>query len=179
MFKYVRFSPKPLEYTTLTFMNTSNNVKVNFFDKPFVSIEAENEADINALIASQVDDIKCYEISKEEFISLVKTTKQYNRILEQGNQKLEELTAQIVKKYPLKERETWYIQLEEARKYKETNNVADAPFLSILVANENDTVENVANAVINNNTTFRQLSATALSEKRLLEQNLLKNIGAL
>jgi hypothetical protein len=178
MFKYLRFTPVPLAYTTLTFLGGDENVKVNYFDKPFVSIEAENEADINALIVSQPNEIGCTEITKEEFVQLVKTTKQYKRIIERGNEKLEQLTEDIVKKYPVKERETWHIQLGEALKYIETQNEADAPFLKILADNENDTVAAFANAVINNNNAFIALSASALSQKRLLEQELLKELGA-
>ena len=60
----------------------------------------------------------------------------------------------------------------------ETQNEADAPFLKILAENEGDTIEAFANAVINNDITFRTLTANALSEKRILEQNLLAEIGA-
>ena len=78
----------------------------------------------------------------------------------------------------MRERETWYIQLEEAKKYIQTQNEADAPFLKILAENEGDTIEAFANAVINNDIAFRTLTANALSEKRILEQNLLAEIGA-
>jgi len=178
MFKYIRFTPVPLAYTTLTFLGGDENVKVNYFDKPFVSIEAENEADIDALIAFQPNEIACEIISKEEFIQLVKTTRQYQRILEQGNEKLEKLTEQIVKKYPQKERETWHIQLAEALKYKQTLNDTDAPFLKILADNEADTVDAFADAVINNNNAFIALTANALSEKRRVEHELLTALGA-
>ena len=178
MFKYVRFTPVESQFTTLTFKKINEDVKVNFFTLPVVSIEADNEALIDELISSQVKEIKCEVITKEEFINLIKLTSQYKRIIERGNEKLEKLTLDIAAKYPLRERETWYIQLEEAKKYIQTQNEADAPFLKILAENEGDTIEAFANAVINNDIAFRTLTANALSEKRILEQNLLAEIGA-
>ena len=178
MFKYVRFTPVESQFTTLTFKQKNNDVKVNFFSLSVVSLEADNEALIDELISSQVKEIKCEVITKEEFINLIKLTSQYKRIIERGNEKLEKLTANIDAKYPLRERETWYIQLEEAKKYMQTQNEADAPFLKILAENEGDTIEAFANAVINNDIAFRTLTANALSEKRILEQNLLAEIGA-
>ena len=178
MFKYVRFTPVESQFTTLTFKQKNNDVKVNFFSLPVVSLEADNEALIDELISSQAKEIKCEVITKEEFINLIKLTSQYKRIIERGNEKLEKSTANIAAKYPLRERETWYIQLEEAKKYMQTQNEADAPFLKILAENEGDTIEAFANAVINNDIAFRTLTANALSEKRILEQNLLAEIGA-
>ena len=178
MFKYVRFTPVESQYTTLTFKQKNNDVKVNFFSLNVVSLEADNEALIDELISSQVKEIKCEVITKEEFINLIKLTSQYKRIIERGNEKLEKLTANIAAKQALRERETWYIQLEEAKKYIQTQNEADAPFLKILAENEGDTIEAFANAVINNDIAFRTLTANALSEKRILEQNLLAEIGA-
>ena len=178
MFKYVRFTPVESQFTTLTFKKINEDVKVNFFTLPVVSIEADNEALIDELISSQSKENNCEIITKEEFISLVKLTSQYKRIIDRGNEKLEKLTANIAAKYPLRERETWYIQLEEARKYMSSKNEADAPFLKILAENEGDTIEAFANAVINNDIAFRTLTANALSEKRILEQNLLAEIGA-
>ena len=178
MFKYVRFTPVESQFTTLTFKQKNNDVKVNFFSLPVVSLEADNEALIDELISSQTKEIKCEVITKEEFINLIKLTSQYKRIIERGNEKLEKSTANIAAKYPLRERETWYIQLEEAKKYMQTQNEADAPFLKILAENEGDTIEAFANAVINNDIAFRTLTANALSEKRILEQNLLAEIGA-
>lgn len=178
MFKYVRFTPVESQYTTLTFKQKNDDVKVNFFSLPIVSLEAINETLIDELISSQAKEIKCEVITKEEFINLVKLTSQYKRIIERGNEKLEKLTVNIAAKYTLRERETWYIQLEEAKKYMQTQNEADAPFLKILAENEGDTIEAFANAVINNDIAFRTLTANALSEKRLLEQNLLAEIGA-
>lgn len=177
MFKYVRFTPLETNETTLTFRSITEDIKVNYFDKPFVSIEADNESSIDALIASQSSEIDCQEITKEEFVQLVKLTSQYQRIIDRGNEKLTAMTKAISDKYPEEERETWPTQLEEARKYKETGLESDAPFLKILADGENDTVEAFANAVIENNETFKALSSAALSEKRVFQQSVLASLG--
>ena len=116
-------------------------------------------------------------ITKEEFSEIAKTTVQYKRILQVGNEKLAELTASIDLKYPLNERETWHIQLEEARKYLETKDEQDAPFVSILALNEGRSVEDFCNAIILNDKNYRTLAANALSEKRILENTLASEIG--
>ena len=54
MFKYVRFTPVESQFTTLTFKQKNNDVKVNFFSLNVVSLEADNEALIDELISSQV-----------------------------------------------------------------------------------------------------------------------------
>lgn len=178
MFKYIRFTPLKTNETTLTFRSKTEDVKVNYFDRPFVSIQSENEADIDVLIASQPSEIDCKEITKDEFVQLVKLSSQYQRILLRGTKKLSKLTKTIKDKYPEEERETWSTQLEEAKKYKKTLNEDDAPFLKTLAENENDTVEAFANAVIENNEIFKALTAKALSEKRVFQKKLLAEIGA-
>ena len=100
MFKYVRFTPVESQFTTLTFKKINEDVKVNFFSLAVVSLEADNEALIDELISSQVKEIKCEVITKEEFINLIKLTSQYKRIIERGNEKLEKLTASTVYKIP-------------------------------------------------------------------------------
>ena len=64
MFKYVRFTPVESQFTTLTFKQKNNDVKVNFFSLPVVSLEADNEALIDELISSQAKEIKCELITK-------------------------------------------------------------------------------------------------------------------
>ena len=110
MFKYVKFNPVETEFTTLTFKQKNDDVKVNFFNLPIVSLESDDEALIDELIKEQPSEIECELITKEEFSEIAKTTVQYKRILQVGNEKLAELTADIDLKYPLNERETWHIQ---------------------------------------------------------------------
>jgi hypothetical protein len=178
MVKYIKFKKVSDEFTTHEFRGGNEQVEVFLFDKPIASIKSDSEAAIDELIASQDVKIACQVISKEEFISLVKTTKQYERVCEIVKEKIAYLLKDIKTKYPEEERETWSTQLEEARKYKKTLNEDDAPFLKTLAENENDTVEAFANAVIQNNETFKALSASALSEKRKLKQQLLSEWGA-
>ena len=177
MFKYVKFNPVETEFTTLTFKQKNDDVKVNFFNLPIVSLESDDEALIDELIKEQPSEIECELITKEEFSKIAKTTVQYKRILQVGNEKLAELTADIDLKYPLNERETWHIQLEEARKYLETKDEQDAPFVSILALNEDRSVEDFCNAIILNDKNYRTLAANALSEKRILENTLASEIG--
>ena len=179
MFKYVKFNPVETEFTTLTFKQKNDDVKVNFFNLPIVSLESDDEALIDELIEEQPSEIECELITKEEFSEIAKTTVQYKRILQVGNEKLAELTAEIDLKYPLSERETWHIQLEEARKYLETKDEQDAPFVSILALNEGRSIEDFCNAIILNNKNYRTLAGTALSEKRILENTLASEIGIL
>jgi len=80
MFKYIKFEKVETEFTVLEFRGGSEDVKVNHFDVNVVSVEAENESDIDALVGSQDARIMCEEISHEEFKTLVNESAQLNRI---------------------------------------------------------------------------------------------------
>lgn len=178
MFKYVRFVPFQDEYTTLRFLNLSKDVTVNEFDKDIVSLECDDESKIDTLISLQDEKINCEEITKEEFISLYKLTSQYERVLQVSEEILDKALEPILKEYPLQERESWSLQIEEALKYQETNNEADAPYLKGLAEDENDTVENFALAVIAKNTAYKIMHQKALSEKRKAKTALMALVGA-
>ena len=82
MFKYVKFEKVETEHTVLEFRGMSEDVKVNHFDADVVSVEADNEADIDALIASQSIEINCVVITHTEFKELVGESLQLKRIRE-------------------------------------------------------------------------------------------------
>jgi hypothetical protein len=88
MFKYVKFTKVETEYTVLEFRGQNEDVKVNHFDVDVVSVEAENQADIDALIASQPDEINCEYITHDEFKALVANSMQLERIRDRVKEKI-------------------------------------------------------------------------------------------
>ena len=177
MFKYVRFIEVETEFTKLTFVRKNEEVRVVFFDKPFVALECEKEELIDELIAYQDELVKCEEITADEFKGLAQTTSQYARVLELAAERLEKNMSAINDKYPLSERETWSVQKEEANKWMLSKDDNDAPFLKILADAENDTVESFATAVLANNEAYTILRANAMSNKRLYQVELFKELG--
>ena len=177
MIKYIKYTESQGKFSKLTFVRKNEDVKVVFFDKPFVALECENKELIDELIAYQDELIKCEEITANEFKSLVETTSQYSRVLEMACERLEKNMSAIKSEYPESERESWSLQKEEAKKYLATKDEDDAPFLKILADNENDTVESFAIAVLAKNEAFTIISANALSDKRLYQVELLKELG--
>ena len=92
-------------------------------------------------------------------------------------ERLEKNMSAIKSKYPESERESWSLQKEEAKKYLATKDEADAPFLKVLADNENDTVESFAIAVLAKNEAFTIMSANAISDKRLYQGEILRELG--
>ena len=179
MIKYIKYTESQGKFSKLTFVRKNEDVKVVFFDKPFVALECENEELIDELIAYQDELIKCEEIAADEFKALVETTSQYSRVLEMACERLEKNMSAIKSKYPESERESWSLQKEEAKKYLATRDETDAPFLKVLADNENDTVESFAIAVLAKNEAFTIMSANALSDKRLYQVELLRELGVI
>ena len=180
MFKYVAFRKVPTEHTVLGFVGATDENKgitVNRFDVDVVSIESDDVAVIDDLIASQPSEIGCVEITLDEFKTAVENSAQVKRIYDVAAQKLSELLKAVKKKYPLEERETWAIQREEALKYQASSDEANAPFLKTLADAEGDTVANFATAVLEKNALFVEASAFALREKRRVQTELLAKIG--
>ena len=177
MFKYVRFIEAEDAYTKLSFVQKDEEVKVIRFDKPIAVLISENEAKIDELISSQDERILCEVITINEFKSLVETTAQYSRVLELSAERLEKNMEVIKSKYPESERESWALQKDEAKRYLETKNDADAPFLKILADAEHDTVSSFASAVLAKNEAFTIMSANAISDKRLYQAELLAAWG--
>jgi len=80
MFKYVKFTKVEDEFTTHDFRGGSEEVKVNHFNVSVVSIEAEDAAILDEVIASQNERINCIEIDHAEFKELVGDSLQIKRI---------------------------------------------------------------------------------------------------
>lgn len=177
MFKYIKYTESQGKFSKLTFVRKNEDVRVVFFDKPFVALECEDEELIDELIAYQDELIKCEEITANEFKALVETTSQYSRVLEMACERLEKNMSAIKSRYPESERESWSLQKEEAKKYLATKDEADAPFLKVLAENENDTVESFAIAVLTKNEAFTIMSANAISDKRLYKAEMLRELG--
>ena len=80
MFKYIKFNKVTGEFTIHEFRGGDDKVKVNHFDVDVVSLEAESEADIDALVSSQVAEIACETITQDEFKTMVANSSQLKRI---------------------------------------------------------------------------------------------------
>lgn len=93
MFKYVKFEKVETEFTVLEFRGQSEDVKVNYFDVDVVSLNG-SEADIDALVDAQADEINCVEITQIEFKELVSESTQLNRIREV-------VASEIAKRYTI------------------------------------------------------------------------------
>jgi len=97
MFKYISFIKVKDEFTTHEFRGGDDKVEVNHFSNvDVVSIKADVEADIDALIASQEPSINCTEITQADFKSLVTNTSQINRIRQR-------VAGKIAEKYTISE----------------------------------------------------------------------------
>lgn len=96
MFKYIKFEKVETEFTVLEFRAQSEDVKVNSFDVNVVSLEAENAADIDALVAMQDSRILCEEITHDDFKDLVTVSSQLERIRDV-------VAAEVAKKYSFAE----------------------------------------------------------------------------
>ena len=93
MFKYIKFEKVETEFTVLEFRGQSEDVKVNYFDVDVVSLNG-SEADIDALVDAQADEINCVEITQIEFKELVSESTQLNRIREV-------VASEIAKRYTI------------------------------------------------------------------------------
>ena len=177
MFKYIKFKKVPTEYTVLEFTPKDEKTHVNFFTGVnVVSIEGE-KADIDELISAQDARIRCEEITKDEFKALVENTPQVGRIRQIVKESFDADMAAIAKKYPLYERETWPIQLAQAKRYQQSGDEADAPFLKTLADADGSTVADFADAVIQKAAGYEDMAAAALAKKRARERELLAKIG--
>jgi len=177
MFKYIQFSKVETEHTVLEFRGGDELVKVNHFDKDVVSIEADSEADIDALIAQQANEIACEVITQDEFKAIAQTTSQYARIKTIVDEEYTNQVTLLTKQYPAVERETWTIQLEQAKAFKASLLDTDAPFLKTLADAEGDTVMSFADAVVAKALEYETFMAQKLVEKRAHERSLMGKIG--
>lgn len=177
MFKYIKFTKVETDLTVLEFRGGDETVKVNHFDREVVSIETDNEADIDALVDAQATEIGCELITQDEYKTIVKTTTQFARIKKQVDDKYTKDVGIVTSLYPAVERETWATQLSQANAYKVTGDELDAPFLKTLADAENDTVKSFADAVITKANEYEVFMAQTLATKRAFEKNLMQKIG--
>lgn len=177
MFKYVKFKKVETQNTILEFRGGDDRVVVSTFDVNIVSIRADLEVDIDKLVNEQPIEIEATYINKSEFESLVKESKQYKRLKERVATQYEDDVSSLLEKYPLPERETWTLQLEQAKAFQASGDETLAPFLKVLAYAEGDTVENFANAVLTKASEYEAFMAQALAEKRAFERRLLNEIG--
>ena len=175
MFKYVEFEKVETEFTVLEFRGQNDKVKVNHFDVDVVSLEGETESDIDTLISSQAIDCKI--ITQDEFKAIVINTTQFSRIKKQVDEKYSKDVSVLTSLYPAVERETWATQLSQAKAFKISGDVADAPFLKTLADAENDTVDSFADAVISKSISYAAFMAEELAAKRAYEKRLMNEIG--
>ena len=177
MFKYVKFNKVELSSTTLEFKDLVDGVKVNYFDGNIVSLESEDEESIDNLILLQDENINCVEIDANEFKSGVEKSSRYSRILNKVDIFYNNEMKIITQKYPAVERETWGLQLEQAKAYKSSGDENDAPFLKVLADNDGVSIDEFATAVIEKAKLYEEMSALALAKKRMYKRELLAEIG--
>ena len=77
--KYVKFTEVEAPYTTLSFRGDAEGVEVHHFDGCVVSLIGEDSL-VEALVATQPDEIACTYISHDTFKSLVKDSSQIKLI---------------------------------------------------------------------------------------------------
>jgi len=76
MFEYVKYNKVSDEFTTHEFRGGSEDVKVHIFDGGVASINSDDVAKIDELIANQSELIGCIKITQSEFKKLVKDSRQ-------------------------------------------------------------------------------------------------------
>ena len=85
-------------------------------------------------------------------------------------QKYSSLMESIVKPYEIQERETWFIQVEEALKWQ-ANNVIDAseiPLITAISTARNESMSVIVNNIIQKNTEYRTAIGTILGQQQAL-----------
>jgi len=93
MVKYIEFDKVKTPYTVLEFRGGDEDIVVTSFTgeemiSNVVSISCESEDKIDALIASQPDEIKCKELGQNEFKTLVANSDQINSIRRQIKERI-------------------------------------------------------------------------------------------
>lgn len=177
MFKYFQFTPASDAHTTHTFKGEVGTAKTITLDGNIAAVSYEVAADVTALVTQQSPLIGVVEITKEAFSVIAQSTPQYARIKARVEEKYNNDVAAITSQYPLHERETWGIQLAQAKAYQASLNALDAPFLKVLADAEGDTVANFATAVIAKAQAYEAFMAGTLTLKRAYERELMSEIG--
>ena len=164
MFKYISYTPFTDEYTTHEFNELNDKCKVHRFDVPYVSVEYEKEADFTALMKAQNKNISAVEITREAFFDMVQYSDQYKRMRDVANEQYQKEMKGISEKYTAEERDTWSSQVAEAKKVKEGTSDA-TPYVSALSVSDGITLNEAADIILGNKTTYDDYAAGALSRK--------------
>ena len=176
MFKYVSFTPFTDEYTTHVFNEKDDKCKVHRFDVPYVSVEYTNKSDFTELMGCQNQDIGAIEITKEEFVDLVQHSDQVQRMYDVSNVQYSGEMKIISEKYSQEERDTWPSQTAEATAVKEGTTTV-TPYLSALAADENITIEQAADRILNNKTAYDSHASDCLTRKWATLTTLKSEVG--
>jgi hypothetical protein len=147
MFRYIKYTPVPDEYTTHQFNELNENCKVHRFDVPYVSVEYTDEADFTALMAAQNTAIEAIEITQEVFWDFVQHSAQVNRMYDVANDQYRKECEAITAKYTAEEIATWPTQVEEANAIK-AGTATSTPYLTALAADEGITLVQAADKIL-------------------------------
>lgn len=84
--------------------------------------------------------------------------------------KYSELMENVVKPYTIQERETWFIQVEEALKWSENNNIdsSEIPLISAIGTERNEPLENIVNNILQKNNEYKIAIGTILGQQQAL-----------
>jgi len=85
---------------------------------------------------------------KKKFLALHKTKDQNNE------KRFAYLSGEMVKDYPLSERESWYVQVSEAERYL-ADNTSVVPMISIMSTNRGETVDVLAQKIVDKDNLMR------------------------
>jgi len=85
-------------------------------------------------------------------------------------QKYSSLMESIVKPYEIQERETWFIQVEEALKWQANNaiDVSEIPLITAISTARNESMSVIVNNIIQKNTEYRTAIGTILGQQQAL-----------
>ena len=172
MVKYVSFEKVKTEFTVLEFRGGDETIKVKYYDVPVVSIEADNEADILALIAQQPVEIKCTEITRTDFVALTKDTTQTKRALIQINDVFENSVNALIDGIPTNERLSWEKQEAEARAYTADTTTA-TPLIDSLAAARGIDKAYLVSKIIEKADLFSAAVGTLIGERQKQEDEIL------
>lgn len=84
------------------------------------------------------------------------------------------LMEAVVKPYSPQERETWFIQVEEAKKYiaNPNINVSEIPFIKAILDQRGISLIDISTNIVNKNTEYRTAVGTLLGEQQKLIETL-------
>ena len=176
MFKYVSYTPMTDAYTTHIFNEKDDKCKVHRFDVPYVSIECDNEADFNALMAYQNPIINATEIDKTQFTDLVQHSDQVKRMYDVANEQYAKDMKAVNNLYTQDEIDSWAMQVAEAKAVKDGSKEV-TPFLTAFSSDRGISLSNAADEVLAKSKEYSNFSASKLKLKRATVKKLKAVVG--